>query len=253
MCLPQLLWKQRQTTQKSSENQLYWPTTWTTQCYWSMRLWLTYMLPYYSELRQRLPLPSPFYPSSLSTNPDFIKLAMCSATTHFPTTQYLGGADRWEHKLNGASKTYWKIYFSYSCLNERMVAEIPAAILTMRWSWRQKWLRTEELKYLTQKGAWVPHDHEATAPGVDCLLLDFFYKREKKVTLLFNHLFPLGKGLLQVSSPPLSPLSGRIHFRWRKTKVIHYFSTHEGSTTLCGDRVTERPKAHSCLKLEFFK
>lgn len=191
------LWKQRQTTQKSSENQLYWPTTWTTQCYWSMPLWLTYMLPYHSATAaKRLPVPSPFYPSSLSTNPDFIKLAMCSATTHFPATQYLGGADRWEHKLNGASKTYWKIYFSYSCLNERMVAEIPAAILTMRWSWRQKWLRTEELKYLTRKGAWVPHDHEATAPGVDCLLLDFFYKREKKVTLV-QSFTPSGKRFIK--------------------------------------------------------
>lgn len=101
------------------------------QCYWSMPLWFTSTLPYCNvTAAEILPIPSPFYPSSWSTNSDLIKLAMCPATTHFPATQCLGVANRWEHKLNGVSKTYWKIYFSpYSSLNERMVAEILAAIL----------------------------------------------------------------------------------------------------------------------------
>ena len=84
---------------------------------------------YSATVAKILPTASPFY-SPLSTNFDFIKLAMCPTPTHFPATQYLEVAKRWEHKLNGASRTYWKIGFSsYSYLNARMVAETPAAIL----------------------------------------------------------------------------------------------------------------------------
>lgn len=161
---------------------MYWPTT----CIF-IKLGVTegcpciylYITIWYCYCSKDIHTPSSFYPSSLAKNSDFIKAGNVPSYHTFPSNSVPRGANRWEPKLNGDFRIDWKVYFSpYSCLNIRVVAETPATLLdnevTVRMGVIHKGL--EEHK---ERRTLSTLYHGATTPAVDCLLLDFFYKREK--------------------------------------------------------------------------